>query len=344
MKYISLKNIIYTSFILFCSCDMKNEPLDLFMDVETITDYEVVDLEQYNVLAISNFYKNDGYCVMLHPKDSTIITLVDTRTNKFLKGIVKGRGPNELLSATLIGLENGIAYLDVTNDKKICAIDIKESFMSGSIRFTIVESSFEFSGSAVNNQYIVGKGHPELDPLPRLILYNRMTKESGLYYEFPKYMKELTPIHKYLVDFNTKIELHPNSSSFISYDMRGIEFSIWQIEDDNKINLYKDFTFSIPHFHFDNNWIVYEKTDKLGIRSSCVSNSYVLFSYIGVTIDECLENSTFTKHLLVFDWEGNPVKRYILPLNSMVYCYDEKEKVLYATSDEHELIKYNLNI
>jgi hypothetical protein len=50
------------------------------------------------------------------------------------------------------------------------------------------------------------------------------------------------------------------------------------------------------------------------------------------------------EHLLVYDWEGNPVRRYILdiPIHKMIYNKDKNSIYGLAENPEGVLVEYQL--
>ena len=340
-----MKKILYIFFIFLCSCGIKNEPLDLFSEVETLADYEVLDIEQYEILDVDGFHINREYYAITHYKDSTMLTLVNTRTNKFLKGCPKGRGPNEFLSAEILSIQNGVLFINDANSEKVYEIDIEKCFDSNNITYTVVENPYPLVRGYISNKYIVGKPMIESDSVARFVLYNRLNKKLDLYYQFPKWMDNFDNFRKFTADFQTRISLHPENIGFVTSDIQGGFLSIWRIVDD-KIVLHKDFIFHLPKIFFSkNNMAISEKDNKMGFSRTSVSKKYIFGSYIGATSDESKKNHSGTEHLLVFDWDGNPVKRYILPLKMNIRCYNEKENAIYGLNYEGEtkVVKYKLN-
>ena len=340
-----MKKIFYIFLIFICSCETKkNDLFNLFSDkIEAIPDYEILDVEQYNILDINNFDKDENYYVITHPKDSLIITLVDIQTNKFLKGLKIGRGPNELLSAMLIGVDNGIVYINDVTTERLCAIDIKKCFELNIITFTIIESPHKFIGASVSNNYIIGNMHYDSDPISRLTLYNRQNGVSSYYNDFPQYMEGMTSTQKHMLSINLHTKQHPDNYYFILHNFSVGELSIWKLDND-KIKLHKDFIFHAPEFYLDNQYVRYKKENKLGFKSVCVSRDHIYCSYIGMPYEKYKRNPENLKHLFIFDWNGTPVKQYTLPLSIRVSCYDSKENAIYGLNDEGEtkIIKYKL--
>ena len=73
-------------------------------------------------------------------------------------------------------------------------------------------------------------------------------------------------------------------------------------------------------------------------------NTYVYALYSGRTFNEHGMLSHHCKNLLVYDWEGNPIKRYLLDIPLYSMQYDEKNRVIYgiAYNPEGVLVEYQL--
>jgi hypothetical protein len=75
------------------------------------------------------------------------------------------------------------------------------------------------------------------------------------------------------------------------------------------------------------------------------TNQYVYTIYAGKTREEHGLTDTFQgSHLLVYDWDGNPVRQYLLEKALYAMGYDEASKTIYGISYDPEgvLIEYKL--
>ena len=90
--------------------------------------------------------------------------------------------------------------------------------------------------------------------------------------------------------------------------------------------------------------IAFSKNNKVGFCAVDCDDKYVYALYSGKTFNKFGTLNHHCENLLIYDWNGNPVKRYILdiPLYSMRYNRETHSIYGIAYNPEGILIEYEL--
>jgi hypothetical protein len=83
----------------------------------------------------------------------------------------------------------------------------------------------------------------------------------------------------------------------------------------------------------------------VGIIALAVTNEYVFAIYSGKNVEDNGEPDAYQgSHLLIYDWDGNPVRQYLLEKPLYAMGYDAAGNTVYGISYDPEgvLIEYKL--
>lgn len=102
-----------------------------------------------------------------------------------------------------------------------------------------------------------------------------------------------------------------------------------------------------PEYVIKNRWIRLNNDSYIGFNSLRISNRFIYLSYLGVTITEYNQDKEkLLKQisLLVFDFDGNFVKSYLLDQNLTTFTVTPDDRVLYGLIENPDfyIVKYNL--
>jgi hypothetical protein len=102
-----------------------------------------------------------------------------------------------------------------------------------------------------------------------------------------------------------------------------------------------------PEYVIKNRWLSYKKDSYIGFYSMSTSNRFIYLSYLGVTIsafNQDKEKLLKQISLLVFDFDGNFVKSYLLDQNLTTFTVTPDDRVLYGLIENPDfyIVKYNL--
>ncbi|GAO30652.1 BF3164 family lipoprotein [Geofilum rubicundum] len=84
------------------------------------------------------------------------------------------------------------------------------------------------------------------------------------------------------------------------------------------------------------------RNTKVGYGQVVSTDNYIYALYSGQNI---FEHGFSAKNLFVFDWNGNPIKKFKLSHPIETFCVDEKNNIIYSlTSDTGQLVKVNFDL
>ena len=114
---------------------------------------------------------------------------------------------------------------------------------------------------------------------------------------------------------------------------------------ENKLTEYKQIKYFSPTFSvIKGGNISYPKDEKVGFCNVECDDNYIYALYSGRTPNSHGELSHHCENILVYDWAGNPIKRYILDVPLWSRGYDSEKNCIYgiAYNPEGGFIEYQL--
>ncbi len=270
-----------------------------------------------------------------------LINLRDQSVRPFGK---KGEGPNQLLSdAFYFSIDQKAKRLYLTDQVHYYVHDIddlKRGMDKPTEKFSIDQQEKRFMGSTVHvDGYIVGSMHHK-----RFCAYHI---EDGDFIEVEEY-----PGGPSMAMANQSFFMNHPTKNLAVYGMSRVpEFGVLRVlQDTIEVNKYSwggtplDVQHGPTGMHVaDEEETTYEYT------SVAVTEDLIYFLYSGKKIDsssrETMIKSGLSNEVFVLDWEGKPVKRYLLHQPARSIAVDDNAKILYAASFENEpkLVAYPLN-
>ena len=82
------------------------------------------------------------------------------------------------------------------------------------------------------------------------------------------------------------------------------------------------------------------RESKIGHYKVISSQDYIFVLYSDRKFDELFKSTFICKDILVFDWEGNPVKRYIPDKGIRCMAYDKSSNSLIGVGLEDDYVFY----
>lgn len=270
--------------------------------------------------------------------------LIDLRNMSVRPFGKKGEGPNQLLSdAFYFSVDRKENHLYLTDQVHYYIHDIdglKNGLDEPAAKFTIDQQEKRFMGSTVHvDGYIVGSMHHK-----RFCAYDI---ENGDFIEVGEY-----PGGPSMAMANQSFFMNHPTKNLAVYGMSRVpEFGILRVLPDTiDVTTYAWGGTPMDVQHGPVGMAVVDKEGStFEYMSVAVTEDHVYFLYSGKTIDESsretIIQSGLSHEVFVLDWEGKPVKRYLLDQPVRSIAVDDQAKILYAASFEKEpgLIAYPLN-
>lgn len=270
--------------------------------------------------------------------------LIDLRDKSVRPFGKKGEGPNQLLSdAFYFSVDQKGKKLYLTDQVHYYIHDIddlKSRQDEPAEKFTIDQQENHFMGSTVHvDGYIVGSMYHK-----RFCAYHI---EDGYFIEVGEY-----PGGPSMAMANQSFFMNHPTKNMTVYGMSRVpEFGVLTVLQD---------TIEVNKFSWGNTplevqqspvgmSVVDKEESTYEYTSVAATEDYIYFLYSGKEIDtnsrETMIKSGLSNEVFMLDWEGTPIKRYLLDQPTRSIAVDDKAKILYTASFEKEpkLVAYPLN-
>jgi hypothetical protein len=352
LKKIRLELIFFQIIIMCLSCQEKKTNLTSIFDVEYSINHNVIEFHRDDYLSnVGGMCMSRNYLIIKDKGKDTWLTIYDTETERMVKRLIRfGNGPFEMFSPPqniAITQPNQISYLDVQT-KKLYLLDFTElDSVRISQQIDLVKSTTFFMGIIpMANDYFVGMGmidkgrYAVLDSNSNILSYN---------FDYPIDGSSQTSFAHKALAYQGEMVRNNDGTKFFYFSKYSEIIEI--IEIDNSGNLIK-----IKDIHYDKAEYVPEKEgnsissaikkeSKRAFLAACATEKYIYLLYSGKIIGENMLSYDEGKIAFVFDWNGNPIKRYNLDIEVKYIAVSDDDKTLYAIAEQEDtnLVKFKLN-
>jgi hypothetical protein len=329
--------ILCLLFLTGCSGYREKDPLACFKSepvrlVPTIIPTDVlyggaVALMEDTILAINT------------RKEDTLLTLINVLNGKTLKRMIrKGNGPGEMIMLRFCKqTDNKQLWFHDPNSEKLHFIDHQvittdtcyktATFQQNSQRLLKIDTCFISSGVFVKNYRF------------QIFDSNGKTINSCLNYQKPEKYPNM-PDQVYSTGFQGLYTIHPDNDKFAFATIFSGSIQIFDFVN-NVIQPKVDLFFWDPVMEERNGVCVFSLQSKSGFNGIDSDQQFIYTLYSGKIL---AEQDDTCSHLLVFDWNGNPVKRYLLDTPLSGFCINSQGTKLYgiAFMPETTIVQYDL--
>ena len=345
-----IKNTIYffclmLNILLAACTNIIDNPIKQFAGrpVETIIPSKIIDLEEFGIFRPFHFIQiDDSTFIIQDLKDNNIFNLINLSSKKVIAGVNKGQGPDEVLTTSSF----------LYRDSKILIWDVIKKRMN-----EIVLSSD--STLAIKEKYKIDVGSLiiyRINPLDSTFIATgqfedywlvEMNKEGKIFstIDYPIW-KETKDILKTALPtlYNAFMaNSHDNKKVVVVTSNQGVISFLNRTY--SGIKEYKQMKYHAPKFSItEKGAVAYSKNNIEGFWAVDCDNSYVYALYSGRTFNSDHMESNLCEHLLVYDWDGNPIKRYILDIPIYKMSYNKSKNCIYGLTNNPEgvLVEYKL--
>lgn len=336
-------NFIAVSFftlVLFSCSPSAKHMTDLFSDIECYEEDSVL----LELDSIRNPYMMEYVCHRLYFADlyqDTFIRTFDWDSGKYLMDFAKkGMGPDEFLYFTVMTAFENKLYLWDTNKGTIFKADFrdekKEPVFTG-VKIpsdSLLLAAFKVlpikNGKYVATGLIKGKRLAVID------------SEGQVVTTFGDYPKEhagqtYTDIENGFA-YQGFMAYSPEKESLAVGSMNGESISFYDMHDIQTPRLIKEYICSFPQYDNDSSseaWSVVFRPDNVnGFIELKSSSDYCIGLFSGVSRTE--EETYGGNMILLFDWEGNPIKIIKLKYRytNMAFNESKKELILFGKNPD----------
>ena len=323
-----MKNTLILLMILFISCEKKTDSLNNIFEKFELKKIKSISLQDLNLNAEFSYLFSlkfiDDLLIISDNNSDFHMKIADLKNKNTRNFVQIGRGPNEIgsqgYSYTTDIAENklyitgenkclvySIAKLKRGNDDPIGLLNIKlneESFMHK----IYIGGNYVF-GSLIQN---------------RFGLYNFVNKKLIKKYEY-----DLGPLLNQCM-----FSKHPTRNQIAFLEIKNASLGVVSYDSiDFKLHEKKWWKSKSKEVGdgVDNIEIIPSKERRTAFISHAISEKYIYSLYSGKKINYLSPYDALQSNkIYVFDWEGNPIKRFELDKEVRSIAIDEKNNILYA--------------
>lgn len=320
-------------FLSSCVTSGKDFVQEIFGNKET----REVEMLSFEVDSIRNpymmeFANNHLFFVDLY--QSTFIRVFDWNTRKYKADFARrGVGPDEFLYFTQIASLNNKLYLWDTNKETVYSTDLTNNDFCNPVYSAIhIPSDSTLLGAfkvlPINDDFFVATG---LIKKHRMALVDKEGKVVKTFGDYPKERKDKN---------YTDIENGFAYQSFMAYQdqkqvlsvgsMNGESIAFYDMSNIASPKLIKEFIRSFPQYKdvstTDSQSVVFQRDNIDGFIEIKPSSKYCIALFSGVPRTE--EDNYGGNLILLFDWDGNPVKAIELSQRYTNMAFNESKREL----------------
>ena len=286
---------------------------------------------------------NDSIFFIYDVKDNNLFNRINLSSLQTQRGVNKGQGPDEVLApSNMMYKDNQILVYDAIPKKMYEIICTSDSTLASKEAFRInTETVILFRVHLLDSTFIA------TGPFGDFWLAE-MNNDGKVItsVDFPSW-NETRDIPKTALStlYNTAwfANSPDNKKVVVATPNQGVLFFLNRT--DAGIKEYRQLKYYAPIFTItERGGIVYSRDNVEGFMAVDCDNNYVYTIYSGRTFNSHGTQMEYCEHLLVYDWEGNPIKRYILDIPIYKMCYDKEKNCIYGLGENPEgvLIEYQL--
>jgi hypothetical protein len=338
---------------LFNACKKFSTPVNDFPVVHTISDYDSIYSDKNDILGtISNMEIIDSIIIAKTPKDDHYFAFIDVNSGKLLtKWGVRGQGPGEYpqISTRFTVFENNLVFLD-NGKQEINYVPVSAILKQDSVVAKTVKQSYPYITdfrskyvAFVGDTKIVGgafkKGHfGILDSSNNIVSHP---------FDFPFIYKGIDGIYRGST-FQSIIKSNTKQRKFAISFLYSDIFEIYQVNDTNIVKIYASPFKHIPQITVKPKEYTVSAVDYYnsiaGLTCMAVSDDFVCFAWSSKNYEESANLDQESNEILCFDWNGEKVKKYILPFPVHRFCIDKKYIYGLRYYNDNETVIYRFNL
>ena len=345
------KNVCYifipVFFLLSACTENINSPIIHFngKPIEKIYPSKIVSLWQFGVLRPFFLVQiDDSTFVFQDNKSVNVFNWINLSSGKVISGVNIGQGPDEILSSTsLLYRHNKVLSYDSFKKKMSeivvssdTTLAIKEVFMTDpEIRILYVVNQLDstvFATGEFDDYWLV-----EMNIDGKII--------SAIDFPIWEETKDISKYTRTSLFRMTKMANSPDNKKVVAVtSSQGVISFLNRTE--SGIKEYKQINYYAPKFNVTERGVTAFSRDNVeGFKAVDCDDMYIYTIYSGRTFNSHQSINYHCEHLLVYDWDGNPIRRYILDLpiyNTIIY--NKKTNSIYGLADNPEgvLVEYKL--
>ena len=327
--------------ILFSSCHnsekYENASLFSFIDFKTTTHLSATTIEfDEPIMMPLLFVKSDSLLIVQNIRSNNMLYVYNINSRKKVGEFISfGSGPNDLLRIKNMQLIGSDLYISDTQKRtvsKYCINDfhkLTENLVP--IQKIKIDDSF-INIAYINNGYVATAMTPDNK---RLVFYNSKGEREFASCDYPYFGKELTVIEK-LEGFVSSIVISSDNNRIYLFGMTTDLIEIYDFQGAliKKLHGPEQIFPQVKEVRLPDGFIKISALEKsiFTFFNPIIIENEIYVSYSG-NHQKLDEEMPAIKHILVFDMDCNPIRRYELSKSIVSFTVDPETKLIYATSN-----------
>lgn len=305
-------------------------------------------------IAPTNIVLMDDILVYKEKGQNVLMRYFDINTGIVRKFLPRGNGPGEVNNVIRLTVSDSILQI-FTDPEKILLYHYKDFFSKDNIfprkELSLLsgQSAFASAFQLYSNQIFYSGKSSETDTC-RYCVYNIEQNSIYSFAGFPKYDSNIQSFPTFDMSkqlaYQGDFVFSPTKDKIFFFFFYALGFDIVDTEKWEVVcqQIYQYPDVKLNHISELNINKVSRNPESLcGFIDACATNEYIYVLYTGKHFNEDYSSG---KHVLQYDWEGEPQKYYVLDVEINSIAVDEKNKLLYATTNEENarIVKYRIGI
>lgn len=302
--------------VMLSSCSPEQDPYLRSLDttVEPLVAVDSVNIEQYDLFQIHDVVNiDDEWLVMSSIQGDYKLLILNHVTSEHFFAIKKGRGPGEMINGnSLHKYEDGVCFYD-SNNATCIKIRVEETVGNNKL---IADTVGLFKSGPSKPIYMTTCGENGFisgNIIDKDIWYSYYDETGRIHssveaLDFDEISDE--PDAKFSFSLSSKYASNPGGTRVCVASVASPSLSFAHV-DSGKLTEYK--RWEMPPVGMVAGHVTPDHTSTfMGIDAD---NSYVYLAYSGHRLRNDILPTGECNHLIVYDWNGNPVKHYYLNRN-----------------------------
>ena len=322
---ISISCMLLISLSVTC-CKRLSEQESVLNEFEIVTALSPVDstcLDAFDVAMPTGIIAHDN-CYIVEKSDSdNAVDIINPETKEKIECFRRGRGPNEVMTTGHIQIYNGDLYLFDITRQILYSLDLEKTIRDKrqSIDDRIsIQSNFSenidgrlFSVYKTENYIITAALFSDGT------WYGALDNDGNIKGRVPvenfKSTEALSTLERSSLFISSRFSIRPDGKAGICTAPCGCIFSIFDAKTDDIQEIRRRVFFEpkVSPSNVENMISPRHSPDE--VRGFCDVDSdqqYIYLLFSGKELSDFDDPSFLCNHLLVYDWDGNPVRRYEL--------------------------------
>ncbi len=284
----------------------------------------------------------DAYMIT-EMQDEYMFSLVNFNTKEVIKGVRRGNGPGEIIATmcyqvnenrflTFDTARNKIYQVVVSPDTTLVLEEVEEIHIDKMLSRVDYQGSHVITNGLLEDAWLVTmKSNGEI--------------MSGVNYPSFKETNDAQPITLSFIYLNTHVARKPDNKKVVAATQNLGVISFFHYIDGLILEEYQQIKYYGPQFFLaEGGSVAWSRDGLTGFCGLDCDDTHVYALYSGRTFTEHGVECFYCEHLLVYDWDGNPVKHYTLDIPLYFMQFDKERETIYgiAYHPEGVFVEYQL--